>query len=292
MDIGVKIVTIATILNLVLLILKGVVGLMTNSTALQADAVNSAGDLISSLAILFGIKYSLKPSDEDHHYGYGKMEALISLFVGLIILASTVLLWSSIIKTIISDVYYEASFWALVAALIALVVKMFLYTSTMRVGKKINSIAVQTNAQDHKNDIVATIGTVVAISLSLIGGKMGISFLKYAESVAAAITSVFIVKAGIDIILSSTKMLMDAAPDDEIIDSLENTVSNCVGVQDLDWLKCRTSGRGILVDLAVEVDPDLSVKEGHDIDSDIKRTIHEKFKTVLDVQVQINPDED
>jgi cation diffusion facilitator family transporter len=85
-DIGIKVVTLAIVLNIVLLVLKAVVGLLTNSMALQADAVNSAGDTISSLAILFGIKYALKPSDEDHHYGYGKMEALVSLFVGLIIL--------------------------------------------------------------------------------------------------------------------------------------------------------------------------------------------------------------
>ena len=291
-DIGIKVVTIATILNVALLILKGVVGLITKSTALQADAVNSAGDTISSLAILFGIKIALKPSDEDHHYGYGKMEALISLFVGLVILASTVFLWSSIVKTITTGRYSDPSFLALLAAVIALVVKIFLYRKTSAVGKKINSIAVQTNAKDHRNDIIATIGTVSAIGLALIGKMAGITFFKYAESVAAIITSVFIIKAGIDIISSSAKMLMDAAPADHIIEELENVAESVLGVEELDWLKCRTVGRGILVDLAVEVDPDLSIKEGHEIDANIKNEIQRKFKTVLDVQVQINPDKD
>ena len=292
MDIGAKVVTIAIVLNVALFILKGVVGLLTSSTALQADAVNSAGDTISSLAILFGIKYALKPSDEDHHYGYGKMEALISLFVGLVILASTGILWRTIIRTISTGEYNEASFWALLAAFIALAVKIFLYIKTMRVGKRINSIAVQTNAKDHRNDIVATVGTVVAIALSLLGGKIGIKFFRYAESVAAGITSIFIIKAGIEIISASAKMLMDAAPDDRTIENLENTARNCEGVQELDWLKCRTIGRGILVDLAVEVDADLSVKQGHDLGLNIKNTIQSKFKTVLEVQVHINPDED
>jgi len=291
-DIGAQVVTLSIILNIALLILKGVVGLLTNSQALQADAVNSAGDTISSLAILFGIKYALKPIDEDYHYGYGKMEALTSLFVGIIILGSTVFLWSSIIKTVISGKYSEPSVWALIAAVIAIGVKIFLYLKTMKVGKKINSIAVQTNAKDHRNDIIATVGTVVAIGLSLIGSKAGILSFRYAETVAAAITSIFIVKAGIDIISSSTKMLMDAAPDDETLDSLAATVNNCDGVEDIDWLKCRTIGRGLLVDVAVEVDPELSIKEGHEIDSNIIKTIHDKFKTVMEVQVQINPDED
>ena len=291
-DIGIKIVTIAIILNVALLILKGVVGLLTKSTAWQADAVNSAGDTISSLAILFGINYALKPSDEDHHYGYGKMEALVSMFVGLIILASTAFLWSSVIKAISSNMYYEASFWALIAAVIALVVKIFLYISTMRVGKKINSIAVQTNAKDHRNDIIATIGTVIAIALALLGYKMGLTFFRYSEAVAAGITSIFIIKSGIDIISSSAKMLLDVAPDDRTIEGLENTASKCEGVQELDWLKCRTVGRGILVDLAVEMDADLSIKQGHDLGLNIKKAIHDKFKTVLEVQVHINPDED
>ena len=126
----------------------------------------------------------------------------------------------------------------------------------------------------------------------MIGKVAGITFFKYAESVAATITSVFIIKAGIDIISSSAKMLMDAAPDDHIIEQLEKVADAVSGVEELDWLKCRTVGRGILVDLAVEVDPDLSIKEGHEIDASIKNEIQRKFKTVLDVQVQINPDKD
>lgn len=102
-------------------------------------------------------------------------------------------------------------------------------------------------------------------------------------------TSIFILKTGIEIISSSAKVLMDAAPDQKIIDNLENTVIGCDGVLELNWLRCRTIGRGLFVDLAVEVDPDLSVKLGHEIDSDIIKAIHDKFKTVLEVQVQINP---
>lgn len=291
-DAGVTVVTLSIVLNIILLVLKGIVGVMTNSAALQADAVNSAGDTISSLAILFGIKFAMRPQDEDYHYGYGKMEALVSFIVGLIILASTAYLWITIISTIKSSSYFQPSFWALMTAVVAILVKILLYIRTMRVGKQINSIAVQTNAKDHRNDIIATAGTVIAIGLSLIGSKLGIIIFKYAEIIAAAITSIFILKAGLEIVTSSTKMLMDAAPDDNTLEKLEKTVAKCEGVLDLDWLKCRTIGRGLLVEVAVEVDPDLSIKEGHAIDDNIIKTIHNEFKDVLEVQVQINPDED
>lgn len=291
-DIGVRVIRLSIALNIVLLLLKGVVGILTNSAALQADAVNSAGDTVSSLAILFGIKYAMRPRDDEHHYGYGKMEALTSLFVGIVILLSTFYLWYSIANTLLTRSFNEASFWALGAAVVAIGVKIFLYMKTMTVGKKINSIAVITNAKDHRNDIIATAGTVIAIMFALIGDRVGIVAFKYSESVAAAITSIFILKAGIEIITSSAKILMDAAPDQKIIDSMVSTVMQCKGVQDIDWFRCRTTGRGILVDVAVEVDPELSIVEGHDIDNNIIKAIQNEYKTVLDVQVQINPDED
>jgi cation diffusion facilitator family transporter len=288
-DEGVSIVLFSVILNALLFILKGTVGLLVYSTALQADAVNSAGDTMSSLAVFFGIKYSLKPHDDDHHYGHGKMEALISLFVGLVIIVTSGLLWRSIIKIIQSGEFLEANIWALVAALIAIVVKIFMYNKTMRVGKRINSIAVQTNAKDHRNDVFATSATAIAILLSILARITGIEILQYSEPVAAAIMSFFIIKTGFEIIASSVKMLMDAAPDQYIVDELKKVAIKCDGVEHLNWLRCRTIGRGLLVDLAVEVDGNISVEQGHDLADNIKRNIQTNSSDVLDVLVHINP---
>jgi cation diffusion facilitator family transporter len=288
-DEGVRIVLFSVILNAFLFMLKGVVGLLANSTALEADAVNSAGDTMSSLAVLFGIKYSLKPHDEDHHYGHGKMEALISLFVGIVILATSLLLWRSIIHIVVSGEFSQANIWALIAALIAIIIKIFMYVKTMRVGKKINSIAVQTNAKDHINDVFATSATAVSIFLSILAQTTGIQILRYSEPVAAAVMSLFIIKTGLEIIISAAKVLMDAAPDTQLVENLKTTASECDGVISLNWLKCRTIGRGLLVDLAVEVDGNISVEQGHDLADNIKTLIQDDFNEVLDVLVHINP---
>ncbi len=288
-DEGVRIVLFSVVMNAVLTLLKGTVGLFTFSTALQADAVNSAGDTMSSMAVFFGIKYSLKPQDEDHHYGHGKMEALVSLFVGLIILVSAGFLWKSIIQIVVSGEYRPGSIWALVVAIIAIAIKIFMYIKTMRVGKKINSIAVKTNAKDHRNDIFATSATAVAIALSLISRATGIEALKYSEPIAAAVMSLFIIKTGIEIIISSTKMLMDAAPDKKIVEGMKDVAKKCDGVKYLNWLKCRSVGRGLIVDLAVEVDENISVKQGHELADNIKSSIQKNFDNVFDVLVHINP---
>jgi cation diffusion facilitator family transporter len=288
-DEGVRIVLFSVILNALLFILKGMVGLLAYSTALQADAVNSAGDTMSSLAVLFGIKYSLKPQDDDHHYGHGKMEALVSFFVGLVILVTSGLLWRSIIQIFRYGEFLQANIWALVAALIAIVVKIFMYIRTMNVGKKINSIAVQTNAKDHRNDIFATFATAIAILLSILARITDIEILQYSEPVAAAIMSLFIIKTGFEIMTTSVKMLMDAAPDQDIVDELKKIPSASEGVEHLNWLKCRTIGRGLLVDLAVEVDGSISVEQGHDLADNIKHNIQINCSDVLDVLVHINP---
>lgn len=288
-DEGVQIVLFAVILNSLLFLLKGIVGILAASTVLQADAVNSAGDTLSSLAILFGIKYSIKPKDDGHHYGHGKMEALISLFVGVAILISVGFLWNSIIKTVALGQFSPPSFWALGAAIIAVIIKGYMYIKTMRVGNKINSIAVKTNAKDHRNDVFATTAAIIAISISFIAQSTGIENLKYAEPIAAAIMSIFIIKTGIEIILSASKILMDASPNKQIVDQLKKAVKKSNGVRNLNWLKCRMIGRGLLVDLAVEVDENISVKQGHDLAENIKTNLQSDFNDVLDVLVHINP---
>jgi len=217
------------------------------------------------------------------------MEALISLFVGIIILATSVLLWRSIIQIATSGEFSQANIWALIAALVAIIIKIFMYIKTMHVGKKINSMAVQTNAKDHRNDVFATSATAISIILSMLAQKTGIQILKYSEPVAAAIMSLFIIKTGVEIIISASKVLMDAAPDTQMVENLKSTASKCDGVIVLNWLKCRTIGRGLLVDLAVEVDRNISVEQGHNLADNIKNHIQIEFDEVLDVLVHINP---
>ena len=132
------------------------------------------------------------------------------------------MLWLSIIHIIVTGEFSKANIWALVAAIIAIAVKIFMYIKTIHVGKKLNSIAVQTNAKDHRNDIYATTATAIAILLSIIARLTDIQFLNYSEPIAAAIMSFFIIKTGFEIIIAASKMLIDAAPDKKIVDGIKN----------------------------------------------------------------------
>ncbi len=292
-DEGARIILFCLLCNIFLAVLKGSVGLITGSEALTADAVNSAGDVLGSIVVLFGVRYSLKAYDEGHPYGHGKMEALVSMIVGFIILISVALLLKDVVDTISGQSASEPSLFALGAAAVSIAVKSVMYKITFAAGKRLNSIAVTTNAKDHRNDIFATSGTLIAISLAFAGQQFHIHALwLYAEPALAAIMCVFIVKTAVEILSESAKMLLDAAPDKDTVNRIKEIAASAMGVKGLNWVKCRRMGRGLLVDIALEVPRSITVEKGHGIGDAVKFAIMSEYPTVLDVVVHINPQQD
>ena len=289
-DEGVRIITYCLIGNILLLLLKGAVGLLFDSEALKADAVNSAGDSLAAVVVMLGLRYSLKPQDKGHHYGHGKMEALVSFVVGLMILAGTLFIIRDAVASASGGELPSSSLWALGAALVSIAVKAFMFSITYRAAKRLNSIAVRTNAMDHRNDIFATSGAAVAIGLGYLGQQIGFEpLVRYSEPVIALVISGFIIKTAVSILRLSSAMLLDAAPDDKTMDGLSEAVLKTPGVEHLSWLKCRRMGRGLLADVAVEVDGDISVCAGHDIADALRDNVMAAYPEMLDVVVHVNP---
>lgn len=288
-DKGERIILFCLMGNAFLLVLKGAAGILGRSQALQADAINSAGDVLTTAIILLGVRFSQKPRDEDHHYGHGKLEALASLSVGVIILAGVAFLWREIVLTVINRDFQHPSVWALFVAAAAIGIKFYMYKKTLQVGRELNSIAVIANAKDHRNDVFATSGTLAAIAFGLIGARYGIGAFYYVEPAAAGIMSIFIIKTALEIVTDAVKMLMDAAPDREKVKEIEDSIRHCDGVEHINWIRSRRIGRGYLVDMAIEVEGDLTVTEGHAIADRIKHSIHTAVPEVLDVLVHVNP---
>ena len=289
-DEGLRIITWCLIGNIALLLLKGAVGLLSGSEALKADAVNSAGDSLAAVVVMLGLRYSLKPEDKGHHYGHGKMEALVSFVVGLMVLAGTVFVVRDAITAMQAGEAAQSSVWALGAAAVSIAVKAVMFTITFRAAKRLNSIAVRTNAMDHRNDIFATSGAAVAIGLGLLGAATGTGWLvQYSEPVIALVISALIVKTALGILKASGDMLLDAAPDECTMEGLREAVLKTPGVEHLSWLRCRPMGRGLLADVAVEVDGDIRVCDGHDIADAVRDSIMAVYPEMLDVLVHINP---
>ena len=291
-DEGLKVVRYVLFGNIFLALLKGTVGLLTESAALKADAVNSAGDVVTSIVVMLALRYALKPRDEGHHYGHGKMEALVSLAVGAMILVSTGFLLRDVVLSIINGIAAPPSFLALGVAAVSIAAKSVMFKVTYSTGKRLASIALVTNAKDHRNDIVATAGAVIAILLSFLGQTINSpALLIYSEPVVAALISALIIKTAVEIIAAACRMLLDAAPEKETIEGMKLTADGVEGVIKTDWVKCRAMGRGLLVDLAIQVSGSITVEKGHGIGDAVAAAVMQSNPQVLDVLVHINPEE-
>jgi cation diffusion facilitator family transporter len=289
-DEGVRIITLCFIGNIILLLLKGTVGFWADSEALKADAFNSAGDVINTVVVLLGLRYALRPKDKSHHYGHGKMEALVSFLVGVVVTAATGYIVYEAVSAMIAGEAGQPSVYALGAALVSIAVKVVMFKITYSAGKRLNSIAVITNAMDHRNDLFATSGAALAIGLAFIGQLSGVEALTvYSESVMAILISGVIIKTAVSIITEASRMLLDAAPDDEMMQALRQLAASAAGVKALSWLKCRRMGRGLLVDAAIEVSGGISVNEGHTIADAARDAIRAVYPEVIDVVVHVNP---
>ncbi|MFA5675877.1 MAG: cation diffusion facilitator family transporter [Christensenellales bacterium] len=290
-DYGLRIIMLCLLGNVFLLLLKGAVGLWVGSEALKADAVNSAGDVLSGAVMLVGLKYSLKPGDSDHHYGHGKMEALVSLIVGIMIISGMCFVVYEAVGNALSQIVKAPSWYAFGAAAVSVFIKLFMFKATYAAGKRLNSIAVITSAKDHRNDIWATTGAAAAIAAAFAGTHFDINALAvYSEPAVAVLIGALIVKTAIGIIAESSRMLLDAAPDDKTMQALRSNAEGAPGVRKICWLKCRRMGRGLLVDVAVGVCGSISVLEGHDVADAVSDAIKADFPQVIDVIVHVNPE--
>ena len=155
--------------NIFLLIIKGIIGYITSSQSMIADAFNSAGDIFSSCMTFIGNKISSKEADEDHHLGHGKAEYIYSLLISITMIVLSVTVIKNAIMTLINKEYFEYSIWLIIICLITIITKFCLFLFTNKLYKKHNNILIKANSIDHRNDCFITITTLISIILSNMG---------------------------------------------------------------------------------------------------------------------------
>ncbi len=199
---------IGIISNIFLCIIKSIIGFITNSQAMIADAVNSAGDIFSSIMAFIGNKIASKPKDEDHNLGHGKAEYIFSMLISIsMILVGTKLFLNSTF-TIISTVYYKFSYWLIIISIITIITKFILYLYTHGTAKKYNSILLEANAKDHKNDCIIT-------TFTLISSLFSYNQIYIFDTVVGIGISSWVILVGFNIFIDSYNVLMDKAINNE-----------------------------------------------------------------------------
>ena len=278
--------------NLILTGLKLFAGIVSDSKGMIADALHSGSDVVATIVVYIGMRISKKPADEHHTYGHGKVEYMASLFVAATLFYAGVSIVKSVIESFLSGDISEPGIFAGVIAAVSIIAKEAMFRITIKQSKIINSPSMIANAWDHRSDAYSSIGTLLGVILSIIGKQYGIEIFRYADSVAAIIVGGMIVRISYRIFLDATDGLMDHVPDIELVKAIEEEASNFDKINRINWIKSRSSGSGIIVDLAIEVDEMLIVRDAHAISEDFKIHLMEKNKRIDDIHIHIDPSEE
>lgn len=284
-----KVTLIGSVVNAFLIVIKLLAGIFGRSSALIADGIHSLTDFISDIVVLVFVKISGKPIDNDHQYGHGKYETMATLLIGVILGGAGVGLLIDGIKKIVSsikgEVLPEPTWAALCVALVSIVIKEILYRYTLREGVRLNSDAVKANAWHHRSDAFSSLGTVIGISGAMF---FGIKW-RILDPIAAAVVSIFIIKAGIDIIKPAVSELLESSlpksQNEEIIDLIKSVK----GVKDFHRLRTRKIGNRIAVDVHIKMDGNLKLVEAHNIASHVEQLIRKRFGQQSIVNIHMEP---
>lgn len=279
-----KVGIIGIIANLFLLVLKFLGGIFFKSQGLIADAVNSFGDVFSSVVTLIGGKIAEKPEDLDHEFGHGKAEYVASFLIGIfMVVVGADTLYSST-KAAIYNQSFEVDSILILIPVITIFVKSVLYFFVKFIAKKKHSILIEANAKDHRNDVLVSIGV-------LIGIIFGFSGYYFVDGIVGSIISLVIIITGIKIAKEAYDILIDKCIDASISSELKEQIMQINGVNHIDDVKSKPTGDKHILIVKISVDPNMTVLESHKIAGMIREKMKQNDK-VYDAIVHINPDDE
>jgi cation diffusion facilitator family transporter len=281
---GRRVTLIGVLVNTLLILLKIAAGIFGKSQALIADAVHSVSDLFTDAMVLIGLRIGRKAPDEGHPFGHARIETLVSAVIGLALIGTAIYLGVKSAFNIYHHTEYHPTYLALIGAAISVVLKEGLYHYTVRTGRRIKSQLLVANAWHHRSDALSS----VAVLLGVTGARIRPSW-HVLDSFAALLVSFFIVKVGLDILKESLREFTDTAPKPEVLREIRRHIRSVEGVLDMHDLRVRTSGGLYQTDVHIDVDRDLTVKEGHRIAKAVERCLEEKVEDLDSVIVHVDP---
>jgi cation diffusion facilitator family transporter len=271
-------------INLVLAIVKIVAGILGNAYVLIADGIESTLDIGGSVIIWGGLKFAARPPDASHPYGHGKAEPVAAAIVAFGVLAAAVGLAVQSGREILTPNHAPAPF-TLIVLIVVVIVKELLYRYVVRLGRRVESTAVQTDAWHHRSDALTSIAAFIGISIALIGGDGW----ETADDWAALFACALIAVNGYRLLSPALHEILDTAPRGDLSERVRKAADAVVGVDEVEKCLVRKMGLNFYVDLHVAVDGTMSVRHGHDIAHDVKNAILATDSRIADVLVHIEP---
>ena len=284
LETGARVALLGLTINIVLAVAKITAGVLGNAYVLIADGIESTLDIAGSAVIWGGLKFAARPPDATHPYGHGKAEPIAAIIVSIGVLAAALGLAVQSVREIFLPHHAPAPY-TLVVVIVAIVVKEVLYRYVMRVGRDVESTAVQTDAWHHRTDAMTSIAAFIGISVALIGGEQWQS----ADDWAAVFACALIGANGYRLLSPALHEIMDTAPRGKIVDAVQSAASSVPGVIEVEKCFLRKMGLSFYADLHVGVNGNISVRDGHRIAHAVKKAIQESDPRIADVLVHIEP---
>lgn len=270
--------------NASLAAIKGLAGFFGNSYALTADAIESTTDIFSSFLVLFGIKYSNKPADENHPYGHGRAEPLITfLVVGFLITSATIIAHESISN--IGTPHELPKSWTLIVLAAIIIWKEYSFRLVMKRSVESNSSSLKADAWHHRSDAITSVAAFIGITIALVLGKG----YESADDWAALFAAGFIFYNSYKIFRPALGEIMDEHLNEELIIEIRKVAQQVEGVVNTEKCFIRKAGMKYHVDLHAIVNANITVKEGHEISHVLKDTLREEIPELGHVLIHIEP---
>lgn len=281
---GRKAVVVAISGNILLTIFNFIVGTLSGSTALVAEAAHTLSDVLTSIITAIGFRIGLKPPDSEHPYGHGRAEPLVGLvIVVFLVFIAYEILSEAYNKLLLMGALTPPDWTAAIMALIGIGVNLSMTTYMMRIGKKINSPAIMADAQHQKVDIFSCAAIVVGV----IGSNFGLLIL---DPLVAVLIAVLVLKTAFDIGRENINNLMGKVPSKELIVHIINAGMEVDGARGVHDVKVNYMGPTASVDLHVDVNPDLTLRNAHKIAHQVEKSVVEKVDIISIVNVHVCPE--
>ena len=268
--------------NLFLLIIKSIIGFITNSQAMIADAFNSAGDILSSIMTFIGNKISSKPKDEDHNLGHGKAEYIYSMLISIIMIQMSLKVLINSIQSLIKGTQYEFSYWLIIVCIVTIVVKLSLYIYTNILYKKNNNILLEANSKDHRNDCLIT-------TLNLISCLLNLNGIYFIDSIVGIIIGLWILYTAIQIFIKSYDVLMDKSLNDETTNKVYKIIKEYPEVKKVTHFNSTPVGYQYQISFTIFVDGKLTTYESHTIADNLEKQIGKELPEIYLTVIHVNP---
>lgn len=281
-----KVTLIGSVVDFILGVVKIIVGWFANSQALIADGIHSFSDLFTDFFVLYAAKHSQKEADEEHPYGHGRIETLATVGLGIALtLIACGVAYDALRRLNTPETLAEPGILALAVAIVSILSKEWIYHYTVAAARRLRSDMLMANAWHSRSDAISSIVVLLGIAGAMVG-------YPYLDAVAAVAVAVMIAKIGINLVRSSSQELIDRALDKDEVNAIRAKIFDVKGVRSIHMLRSRKSAGDAFVDVHIQVDPRLSVSEGHQIGDTVRRRLLDTVDIVSDVTVHIDPEND